>query len=207
VEVLVAQFADVTELADFRGRAIGSAEVSRAELFLQLASADIQNYTGQTIELVTDDELVLHPQDSRAELVMPQRPVIEVTAITLDGVAIAGFEVTRWGRVRWGAGGFDSGLYGTAEERYLNPAFPPVVAVTYTHGFDPVPDDVRGVCLAWAARAMENPTSLDSETIGTQYAYTRAASEPGELLLPGERRKLRKYCPSRIFSAPILGRR
>lgn len=40
------------------------------------------------------------------------------------------------------------------------------VTLTYTHGFSPVPDEVRAVVLELAAQTVENPLQMASSTVG-----------------------------------------
>lgn len=49
--------------------------------------------------------------------------------------------------------------------------------VTYTHGYDPVPDVVKAVCLEWAAGDYVNTSKLASVTYGNvTEVYSRGAS-------------------------------
>jgi hypothetical protein len=69
------------------------------------------------------------------------------------------------------------------------------VEVTYTHGYETVPADVKAVGLAVAARNYQNPNGVRSETIGA-YSYTNAGTDDdvaGAGLLASERAVLNRY--------------
>jgi hypothetical protein len=128
------------------GEAI-AADDARALRILRNASGAVRAAAGyQQFSRVDDDVVVLRGGGPVLEL--PQRPVIAVTAIN-------GLTTDQWA---WDGGqrlGFVSGgWWGSA------------VQVTYSHGYDDIPDDVVGIVLTAAARAWMNPAGLVSETVG-----------------------------------------
>ncbi len=174
-------FATVSDVADRVNRTLTVGEQAQAGLLLDTAAALIQNYTGQTIERVVDDTATLAGTWERA-LELPELPVVSVTSVTVDEQTVTGWELTVDGQlvgVSWGG--------------------PDVtVTVVYTHGHDPVPDDVWAVCVEMVARAMENPRALqsESESIGSyshSQVYGVGGTSRGVYLAEHERTVVGRY--------------
>lgn len=147
--------ATVADLATYMQRDFSAPDTATASLLLDIASAAIRNYTGQTISAVTDDEITLDPPYGR-RLFLPELPVTAVSSITVGG--------TLWTE------GTDYYWYGdTGMVRLVNRWWgttPSSVDVVYSHGYTTDPDEVRGVCLSIAARMLENPLGLTQQDIG-----------------------------------------
>lgn len=158
----MAAFADVDDLAVLLGETFDATRTAQGELALELASTAIRAWTGQIIDLVEDDTIVVDGVWD-ADLVLPQRPVIEVTELNVDGTADTDWE-----------------LVGSSLRRTTGGWGGPAVSVevTYTHGNESVPAAVRSVCLQAAARFMINPEA----SAGTIRLIADEAS-----LLPRER--------------------
>lgn len=156
---MVSQFATANELATIIKRTFNAEEIAAADLLLQLISGEIQRHTGQHIELVTDDHVTLHGNYGR-QLVLPQWPVIAVSAVSINGNAVAAGTWTFAGNILYrgslpvfnGPDDWGGDLSATS---WWGPLA--AIAVTYTHGFATIPDDVRSVCLRAGARALERP--------------------------------------------------
>jgi hypothetical protein len=129
----------------------------------------IRKWTRQTITRVDDDVARLRVMDA-AELVLPQRPVISVSEVKVQALALNDWVLSGDRLLR--AGGWRY-LPGTSS--YPDPG---IVQVTYTHGFDEVPEDVRAVCLDLAASTLANPSMLRQEAID-DYTRTFAAESLG----------------------------
>ena len=102
-----------------------------------------------------------------AQLIIPYKPIISVSAIRINGVAI-----TDYTRVR-------SKLYRLAG--FGTPGqFPPdVVEVDLTHGYATPPDDVRGAVLESAGAAYSSPDiTVQSESID-DYSVSSASGSGG----------------------------
>lgn len=110
----------------------------------ETVSAMIRAYCRQTISLVTDDDVFLVGTPSR-RLLLPEPPVVEVSAVALDGHTITDYRATRSGALWRDAG------WGDASSE---------VEVTYSHGFDPVPLDIVAVCNMASTRLAANPDGL-----------------------------------------------
>lgn len=185
----MAQFATVSDLASWLGTTIPNGD-ARATLLLQMASAAVQNRARQRLEFVAGDVVTLPGTYSDA-LVLPERPVTAVSAVVIDGVALAStaYAWTRLGRL-WRV---DGGSWGSPKT---------AVAVTYSHGFATIPDDIRGVCLSAAARAYENPAAVQAESVAS-YSVTHGAEARGVALTGTERDVVDRY-RRRTASVPVL---
>jgi len=164
--VALPPFATAAELAATMQTSVDAAA---AELALASASAVIRRWTRQTITRVMDDVAQLRVVDC-AELVLPQRPVVSVSevkvnALVLNDWVLSGDRLLRTGGWRY--------LPGTST--YPDPG---IVQVTYTHGWDEIPDEVRAVCLDLAASTVSNPGMLRQESID-DYSRTLAAESLG----------------------------
>lgn len=134
--------ADIADLADLRG-VDPDDEDHQALRALAQASAFFRSYTGKDITRVEDDEQVLTGTWDNL-LKLPQRPVISVSAVarrrgseTVDTEDVGPYALLHDHLYRYGGwGGPES-----------------IVTVTYTHGFDVIPDDVRETVLSMAARS------------------------------------------------------
>lgn len=147
----MAQFATSTELADRLQTSLTAAEASQADDLLAQASALIVEETGQQIEEQVDDVLTRRGVYDRT-LRLPERPVTSVSQVTIDGDVVdattyylLGDELVR-----------SHGWAGPGAE----------VQVTYTHGYNPIPDTVKSVTLNMAARVWTNPEAVRQETYG-----------------------------------------
>ncbi len=143
-------FATPDDLADYLGRDRFAEPTGyrQAVMVLDLASGEIRAWTRQTIDLVTDDEVVLAGSWAGA-LVLPEQPVVSVSAVTLNSRALVSgvdyelaagtLQFSSYGSLHgtWpgsqGSTGREAGFWGGAEA---------TVAVTYTHGFATVPEVV-----------------------------------------------------------------
>ncbi|MEQ9337809.1 MAG: hypothetical protein RJQ03_11520, partial [Miltoncostaeaceae bacterium] len=151
-------------------------EQTRAQTLLDMATGLIRSEARQTISLVEDDVLT-RTGSPGALLRLPQRPVVPVASITLDGEALAADTWYRVGdelvRTR--------GHWGQPQQELV---------ITYDHGYDPVPQEVRVICLEAVVRVWVNPGSVSQEGYGSeQVSYPDAY---GLLLLASEREVLRR---------------
>lgn len=152
------------------------AELTSAQLALDIASAVVVDRTGQTFAAVADDTITLDTYPGE-DVRLPQRPVTAVSAVTTrDRGATATTTRTlntdfehRGDRLRWVG---------------LGASWPYEVTVTYSHGYATIPDDVKGATLAVAAEIFDNPeglsrSALDDDT--TQHEW--AEDSPAEKML------------------------
>lgn len=180
------QLATVDELADWLDIIITN--TSRATLLLETASAQVDRWCNlHEFERTVDDQVDLTGTHSN-RLELPGRPVDSVTSVMIDGTTVTDY--THVNGVLWrGTSAWDpnaktnTGSWGGPDS---------LVAVTYTHGFAVVPDDVKGVVLEVAARAWNSGAGVAQESVGSySVTYTREAS--GVQLLESERDRLSPY--------------
>jgi len=180
-------FATPDELALYTGTTVGA---ERAQFFLDLASDAIRAAAGQRLDLVTDDEVTFPGRWGR-EFVLPERPVVDVTAVAIDGAELA---ATAWEfdgrdtlRLVDAAAAFDTDGHGG----HFGGSCP--VTITYSHGWADIPPALRAVCLAVAARALATPDGVVQESVGGySVAYSRVA---GVALTPAELDVVAAYRP------------
>lgn len=180
--VQASAFATASELGARLGITLTDDEEDRAAILLALASGLIRRATRQTITLVTDDVLTIRGLYSN-RITLPQRPVIEVTDITQNSVALAdgswyldGDELVRGNAV--------SGFWHGGWSYWGCPA--DTFVITYTHGYADPPDEVKATVLEMVTRVWVNPAVTTRETNGSSdvmYAPTN-----GMLLTDAERR-------------------
>ena len=169
-------FATPAELATYLQREAFAegAETNSAQLALDIASSIVRARTGQDFTLVEDDVVTLDGYGE--DLYLPQRPVASVASVltrhrgslaTVDAALNTDFEV-RGHRLRWVGIG----------------AWPYEATVTYTHGYETVPDDVKGATLAVAAELHSNPEGLSASAIDdSNDRHEWAEDSPAERML------------------------
>ena len=195
----MAALATIQDLQDRLGRALTDTEAARAPALLDDASALIRAYTGQTFDLVADEEVVLRVQAGIVRL--PQRPVTAVSAV----VAIGGAGMPDIAVVDWVFDGVDQVQLGDGASVINLPeiwwddedGYPGTYRVTYSHGYATPPADVVAVACAMVLRTLTAPTTqggITSETIGA-YSYSMKAADTGVAVSLGqpERAALARY--------------
>lgn len=180
------------------GRALTSAESNRIDALILDASGSVIAYTGQTF--VLEETTALLPIRNGA-IRLPLRPVTAVDMVE-DGNSNA---LT----FTWIDGDSTISLssHGYLNEWELNiPAGTRVskASVTYTHGWEPIPDDVIGVVCQIVGRALGTPSTesgMTSETIANySYSLGSAAGAGPFGMLSDEKRILDRY---RVLAGPI----
>lgn len=116
------------------------ASVARA---LAEATAVIRNYTKQYLEFVASETITL---DCRGGLrvYLPELPVSEVTQVTENGVILTAdddYKLGQFGILHRIGQEWEVGIQN--------------LEIIYPHGFDPIPDDVIGVCARAASRIFQ----------------------------------------------------
>lgn len=176
----VTRFATSSDLEVRLGLEFTVEEHVRAAKLLADASKLIQDETGQTISLVTADTLIRRSvYDDRFRL--PQRPVVSVASVVLDGVTVdptswyvEGDEVVQAGIAEQFFAAVSRGWGGPLR----------TLTVVYTHGYTTVPGLARSVCMEAVARVWVNPGAVVQESIaGVVTTYAPYSSPPRGLLL------------------------
>lgn len=154
---MVDQLASAADLAAALQVAVADLNSASATLLLEVATGLVQAATGgQRLVLVEDDEVTLTgTTDSYLDL--PQIPVVEVSAVELDGVALsAGTDYRVVGNRLWRGVGWQSG-----DE-------PSEAVVTYSHGYAAAAQELqlaRSVVLSLARSGYVNPSGTTSEGV------------------------------------------
>lgn len=182
------------DLAEYMGDPALEAD-PEALVAVRLASGEIRAFCGQEFTPVTDDEVVLDGTGSGV-LLLPELPVLDVSLLeegpggarsTLAGPADPS---PSW---EWSEDGVLRRLGGGRWIRRFR-----WYRAVYSHGWEPIHDGVQSVALRIAARSIENPGELRSETLG-RYSYTQAGADAGVGLFRPDERSL---APFVIGSAP-----
>ena len=183
-------------------------------LALDAACQMVRDYLEQTVNLVRDD-IELHDGTGREGLLLKELPVIEVTLVEEDGVALVvedDYVVWPGGGILWRNGG--QTIPSQWSKGRQN------VEVIYDHGWavsegdvvetsegievDRVPSSIRLAALEAAARIVRAPSlaavasGITGETLGA-YSYTASLGAVNAViaggLLPEERITLDRYKP------------
>lgn len=153
-------------------------DLARMQMLLDLASATIRRYCGQTLSPVDNDVVTLEPIE-RDTLVLPERPVTAISSVlinTVPSVVTTNYRFTRAGLIHELSGRF----WSTG------------ATVTYNHGYAESTDEykaIKGVCLSAASRAYTLNKSGASEFLGQTIAES-AGFAPEVFLTPGEKMQL-----------------
>lgn len=201
----MAQFATSDDLETRLGLEFTEDEADRADALLELASGLIQDEARQQIELVSEDTLTL-PGTSDDLLKLPQRPVVAVTSVTLDGVALVegrDFYLDGNAIVRIAAGGalldetialpLDLSGFGAPEQ---------TLEIRYTHGYEDPPPSVKAICIEAAVRVWVNPGGAARESVGDTYA---SYDSVGLMLTRDEKQVIRRLF-GRAATSVTVGR-
>ena len=136
-----------------------SASADRAEAMLAQASRRFRGEARCHISRVEDDEVWLDGDGSRA-LLLPNAPVVDVASVEVDGAEVD---------ASWSTDGV-----------LRHPSRWPdrlrSVKVVYTHGHDPVPDDVQQAVLTMARWLYAVQPGVSSMQVGGQTVSTSAAA-------------------------------
>lgn len=106
------------------------------------ASGAVEEHCRRKFAQVVDDEITMR---WRPSILLPNPPVTEITVFQVDGVD-SDYSIDVSGRI-WPA------LRGD------------LIAVTYTHGFNPIPETPRLVAKRLAARIFKNPVGRVSYSV------------------------------------------
>ena len=180
--------ASATDLSDRLGRPLTSTEDARAQALLSDASAKVRSYTKQDFTRIDNETVVVRAQ--QGEIRLPQRPVLDVTAVIAIGAGSApDLPVVGW---QWDGldivrTAVDSPIINLPEPWYEDDAeaYPGTYRVTYSHGTAQVPDDIVGIVARMVLRTLTAPTvagGVTGETIGP-YSYRTDGSGAGTAVL------------------------
>lgn len=123
--------------------------VATAEQLLEQASGVVRNHCRWRIDHAENDELIVDAPRQGDVLLLPSLRLLEVHSLTIAGVEITGFTPSLSG-VLERPGGWPRGI----------------VRAVVTHGWDPVPPEVRAVVIGVALRMWLNPEAAASHSQG-----------------------------------------
>lgn len=168
----LAPLATVADL-EARGVTVDAAEVSAVNLYLNTASALVREAADSPVSETTSTITI--PGERETRLRLPGAPIRSVSAVSLDGTAIADYTLT--GGVLWRSCGWRPGYQ------------PSNVTVTYVHGLPEVPADIVDLVCRLAGQALlafrageAVAREVKSERIG-DYSVTYADTESGTMAL------------------------
>ena len=166
-------------------------DAPRATALLERASAIVRGYTGQYFSRVEDDVVTLTV--NRGEVTLPQRPAEKPTLISrADGTGIYPEGSWYWG----GVGIVEFGSPSWLANGPSRTRSPQAVTVTYTHGFEEIPDDVVAVVCQMVGRVLDGSDTpgLRSESIDDyQYQMGGNIVSGAIALVPAEKEALDRY--------------
>jgi len=141
----MAQFCEINDIEDFLQIEITEEQAPAATRAIDAATEAIKNYCHQEIELVEDDEITLDCWGGQ-RLFLPQVPVVSVSEVVEDGDTLTAgsdedYQLGQYGILYRVGKNWASGVQ--------------IVTVTYTHGYETIPDDVVDVCTRAASRAYQ----------------------------------------------------
>lgn len=151
---MVGTLASKDDLWAFTGETSETLAPEIADVLLEIATGEVQAAAGQDLLRVTDDEFdVTGTTDSW--LYLPQRPVVSVSSVEIDGQAVTDFK--KRGNRLWRCDGWA-----------CNPYEPTAVTGLYTHGYE-VGDTrlwlARKHTLSVAAYLRSNPSGATGMSI------------------------------------------
>lgn len=162
--------ATVDQLAAWMQVEAGTLPASAATT-LEIVSSIVRAEARQNFTRATTT-VKLYP--SNGYVILPQRPVVSVSAVTRDGTALV-----------------EGQDYTVRHDRVWLTGYTPV-SVTFTHGYASVPGDVLAVVLTAASRVLNNPSDLRQETVGSM-SVTYASETVGASLAPADKDLLARY--------------
>lgn len=140
----MANFATPEDVEAFLQRPFQSGEeVLAAERALTEATAAIRNYCRQYLELVEDEEITLDSKGG-SWLFLPQLPVVDVSEVIEDDVTLTpddDYILGQHGKLYRVGQTWCKGVQN--------------ITITYSHGYETLPDDIVAVCTRAASRAFQ----------------------------------------------------
>jgi hypothetical protein len=145
--------ADPEDLAIWLGVPASDAKLLQA---LAAASSRFRGAVRHYVSFVADDTLVLDG-NGKESLLLPAAPVTAVTSLTLDGTVLA-YRTD----YDWSADGFLRRVGGCWPDRLR------CIGIVFSHGYEPIPDDVSEVVVDQARAQYAVRPGLTSMTVGGQ---------------------------------------
>lgn len=180
-------FISVAELAAFlnpRAPRDLSADVL-APIMVAGACDAIRTLTGQDLDYQEDAVVTFSGDGENGDLILPQGPVLEVSEVQVDGEVDLDWNLTSGGVLRRTVDYASGGL----PRRYW-PRGNANIQVTYTRGWEEIPDDLRLLALVLAGRGYEQGLARQESTGSASVTYSVPAAQD---LSAGEKAIVAKY--------------
>lgn len=165
--------------------------IAQAELLLELVSADIQ--TAARNRIIAGTMTAKLAGTWSRDLLLPQRPVVSVTSVSVNGAAIAAgaYEWNERSLIR--TGGVDV-VNGPDGFHWGGPASTVDVAYAYGYSAETVPLIVKGLTLRVAARTIDQPGGgISQESLGPySVSYRNTLDAGGSHVSASEGKMLRR---------------
>lgn len=198
-------FATARDLAYRLGLTFDDEERDRADALLEAASDVIRDETGLALTLATST--YTRPGTTDARIPLPERPVVSVASVALNGVAIDGWYVSGNEIVREGwlnSALFDrlilstGGFWGFERD---------TLTIVYTHGYADPSGVVKQTCLEMCVRVWVNPGSVVQAGDGSEDTTFAPYADPprGLMLTKSELGAIRRKLGMRGRSLTIGG--
>jgi hypothetical protein len=142
------------ELAIWLGKPANDPKLLAA---LRAATRRFRGAVGHDVDLVTDDVATLDG-NGRESLLLPVWPTTAVTSVVLDEVALVEGTDFSWS---------DAGMLRRLNY-YLWPNRLRCLVVTYSHGWDPIPEDIQEAVIDQARTMFTVPAGVQSKAVGGQ---------------------------------------
>lgn len=165
----------IEQLAEFVNYPIPD---SQAQLMCELASGVVRSAAAQVFDYVVDDILLTSP--TGIYVFLPEIPVSEVSLVEVLDTSVevwSTFDAANY-RLNGPTGTItvDAGLE-------FWPTLQNTVRITYTHGYQDIPDPVQKVTLALAARTVANPGRVYVQSTGNiSQTFQRETAGVSDLL-------------------------
>jgi hypothetical protein len=175
--------------------------VVQATILLEMISADIEMAAGVPIDAGTGTRLL--PGVWGRDLLLPNGPIRDVTAVTVNGVALeaSGYEWNDRHLIRRGVGVLEEnidndfpdhtqGAMNRAGNSWQGPFA--TVRISYSWGFDDIPSFLTSLALRIAARAIGNTGDVRQESLAVYSVTYASGGADGSHVRDKERRQLRR---------------
>ena len=137
-------FATIEDIEDFLQVSIESPHhIFSATRALEEATAAIRNWCRQFISVVDDEEITIDTYGG-TRIFLPELPVMSVSAVIENGITLTPGD------------DYALGQHGILHR--IGRAWPvgiQTVTITYSHGYDPIPDDVIAIATRASSRAYQ----------------------------------------------------
>lgn len=141
----------------------GTPDTARAQTALEIASGLIRARTGRTLTPIANDTVTIDGPGRRT-LNLPEYPVTDIQSITEVCTPNGTAQTVAASQYAYS---WQTGLVDRTDGRVWS-SLRGAISVTYSHGYDPLPRDLAGVCLSFAKRLYDTPDSspVVQETLG-----------------------------------------